>query len=393
MKNQDEKETKNKKILIVEDSEVQALGLKMAIVQHGYEVITASNGAEGITMARTHMPDLIITDIIMPVMDGYQMTREIKNDPALSAIPVILLTQLSEVEEVISGLDSGAENYVTKPYDEGYLLYKIDALINNPYPFRNNPDSKGTEFEHNGRHYSISSGRGQTIGFLLSTYENAILSNKKLIKTQEELQALNEQLEKKIAERTEALSAEVGERREAEEALRESEERFRAVVSAASDGIICMEPPGNIYMWNAKTEEIFGYTASDAIGKRLHDLIVPERYREAASEGMLSFFKTGAGNMVGKTIEITAIRKDGTEFPVELSVAAVSLHGAWNSIGIIRDITERKRLEDEARQNLEDVERMNRLMVGREIRMEELRQRVRELEDTVKTLRNSKGSK
>lgn len=393
MKTPEEKETKKTKILIVEDSEVQALSLKKIIIQHGYEVVVANNGAEGITMARAHRPDLIITDIIMPVLNGYHMTREIRDDPDLKSIPVILLTQLTEVDEIISGLDSGAENYVTKPYDEGYLLARIDALLENPCKFKNNPDGKVTEFEHNGKQYSIRAGRGQTIGFLLSTYENAIIKNKSLINAQEELETLNEGLEKKVAERTKALTAEVAERRQAEEALKESEERFRAIVSAASDAVICLEPPDNIYLWNAKAEEIFGYKASEAIGKRLHDLIVPERYRKAAMEGLASFFNTGAGSVVGRTREINAIRKDGTEFPVELSVAAVNLHGAWNSIGIIRDITERKKLEEETRQNLNDVERMNKLMVGRELRMEELRQRARELEDQIKTLKNGNGSK
>lgn len=391
MKTPEEKETKKIKILLVEDSEVQALSLKKILVRHGYEVIVANNGAEGITMARTHRPNLIITDILMPVMNGYDMTREIRDDPELKSIPVILLTQLTEVDEIISGLDSGAENYVTKPYDEGYLLARIDALLENPCKFKNNPNGKATEFEHNGKRYSIRAGRGQTIGFLLSTYENAIIKNKSLINAQEELETLNEGLEKKVAERTKALTAEVAERRQAEAALKESEERFRAIVSAASDAVICLEPPDNIYLWNSKAEEIFGYTAAEALGKRLHDLIVPERYRKAAREGMAAFFKTGGGNVIGKTREVNAIRKDGAEFPVELSVAAVNLHGEWNSIGIIRDITERKRLEEEARQNLNDVERMNKLMVGRELRMEELRQRARELEEKIKALNGAKN--
>lgn len=391
MKNPKGTETKKTKILIVEDSEVQALSLKKILARNGYEVLMAANGAEGITMAKAQRPDLIITDILMPVMNGYHMTRELRDDPELRFTPVILLTQLTEVDEIISGLDSGAENYVTKPYDEGYLLHKIAALIENPCQFRNNPDNKATEFEYDGKRYSIRSGRGQTIGFLLSTYENAINKNKSLINTQEELETLNEELEKKVAERTKSLTAEVAERRHAEESLRESEERFRAVIAAANDAIICIEPPDNISMWNNKAEEIFGYTAAEALGKRLHDLIVPERHRSAAKERLPLFFKTGEGNMIGKTREVNAIRKDGTEFTVELSVAAVKLNDAWNSIGTVRDITERKRLEDEARQNLNDVERMNKLMVGRELRMEELRQRARELEEKIKAMSGAKN--
>ncbi|MEK6759526.1 MAG: PAS domain S-box protein [Deltaproteobacteria bacterium] len=391
MKNPEGKETKKAKILIVEDSEVQALALRNILVKHGYSVMVARNGAEGVSMATAQRPDIIISDIMMPVMDGYNMTRELKKDPGLRFIPVVLLTQLAEIDEVIGGLDSGAEYYVTKPYDEGYLLRKISALLEDPCQFTNNPETRATEFDHEGRHYSIRSGRGQTIGFLLSTYENAVIGNKNLIKAQEELQILNDELEKKVTERTKTLTAEVAERRHAEESLRESEERIRAVITAANDAIICIEPPDNISMWNNKAEEIFGYTAAEAIGKKLHDLIVPEKHRSAAKERLPLFFKTGEGDIIGKTREVNALKKDGTELTVELSVAAVKLNGAWNSIGTVRDITERKRLENEAKQNLNDVERMNKLMVGRELRMEELRQRSRELEEKLKALNGTKN--
>lgn len=386
MQSRDEKGAENAKILIVEDSEVQAFALKKLLVKHGYEVIVAKNGAEGLGMARTHRPAVIISDIRMPMMDGYQMTKELKKDVALQSIPVLLLTQLVEVDEVINGLNCGAENYTTKPYDESYLLTRVESLLKNPCQFKNNPADKTTEFEHGGKRYFLRAGRGQTMSFLLSTYENAVLQNKSLIKAQEELQALNEQLEKKVSDRTKALSAEVAERRQAEKSLSESEERFRAIVESANDAVVCLEPPGNIYLWNSKAVAIFGYTTAEAIGKYLHEMIVPEKYRKAATEGLHSFIETGKGNIVGRTIEVIGLKKDGTEFPVELSVAAVNLHGTWNSIGIIRDITERKMLEEDMKENLDEMDRMNKLMVGREIKMEELRQEISALRAKIQNL-------
>lgn len=391
MQSHDEEEVINKRILIVEDSEIQALVLKKILVKHGYEVIEARNGAEGISMARTHRAALIVSDILMPVMDGYRMTRELKNDPALRDIPVILLTQLADIEEVISGLDCGAETYVIKPYDEGFLMSRVESVLKNTCRFKNNSEEKVTEFEYAGKNFSIRSGRGQTISFLLSTYENAIIKNKELVKAQEELQTLNEQLKKTVSERAGELSAEVIERKQAEKALRASEERFRVVIESASDAVICLEPPGRIYLWNGKAEEMFGYKASEAIGMLFHDIVIPERYREAAKKGLEVFFQSGAGRIIGKTIEMEALRKDGAEFTVELSVSAVNLHGVWNSIGIIRDVSERKRLEKELRENLEDVERMNKLMVGRELKMEELRERIKELEAKVKAQEDGKA--
>lgn len=107
--------------------------------------------------------------------------------------------------------------------------------------------------------------------------------------------------------------------KELEEKVVRGEVEFHSVVETASDAIICMKPPGEIYLWNKKAEEMFGYPTDDAIGKDMHGLIIPERYREKAREGMKVFFETGEGPVVGKTIEIESLRKDGTEFPVDLS--------------------------------------------------------------------------
>lgn len=115
-----------------------------------------------------------------------------------------------------------------------------------------------------------------------------------------------------------------------------------AVAESAGDAIICLNRTDNIYFWNKKAEEIFGYSAGEAIGKFLHQLIVPERFRSDAYKGLDYFSRSGIGSIVGKQLEITALRKDGTEFPVELSVSAIKVGDDWHAIGIIRDITERK---------------------------------------------------
>ncbi len=109
-------------ILVVEDSEIQAEMLRRALVNKKYSVVIANNGAEGLEIAKKEKPSLIIADILMPIMDGYKMCSEIKKVEELKNIPVILLTQLSESEDIITGLESGAENYITKPYNEDYLL-------------------------------------------------------------------------------------------------------------------------------------------------------------------------------------------------------------------------------------------------------------------------------
>lgn len=141
--------------------------------------------------------------------------------------------------------------------------------------------------------------------------------------------------------------------KELEEKVVRGKLEFHTVVETASDAIICMKPPGEVYLWNKKAEEMFGYSAEEVVGKHVHSLIVPEGVRERATAGLKTFFETGTGPVVGKSVECTGLRKDGTEFPVELSVSAMNIGGEWQATGIIRDITDRKRAEEALRESEE----------------------------------------
>src|SRR4029079_9898598 len=116
-------------ILIVEDSLTQKEELKHLLEQNGYSVSVASNGQEALDHLTHHRPALIISDIVMPLMDGFAMCEKAKADPELREIPVMLFTCLTEAEDVIKALHCGADNYVSKPYDEEYLLARIEDLI------------------------------------------------------------------------------------------------------------------------------------------------------------------------------------------------------------------------------------------------------------------------
>lgn len=145
------------------------------------------------------------------------------------------------------------------------------------------------------------------------------------------------------------VNQDITEQKRVEQALRESEERFRMLTSSAQDAIIIMDGEGRISFWNASAEKIFGYTAAEAMGKELHPLLVPAEYLGAYRKGMEAYRITGTGPAVGKTLELTAKNKDGTIFPIELSLSSVKLRGAWHAIGILRDITRRKEADEEVR--------------------------------------------
>lgn len=131
--------------------------------------------------------------------------------------------------------------------------------------------------------------------------------------------------------------------------LRESEETFRMVSSTAYEAIIMMENEGNISFWNKAAEKMFGYSEDEALGKNLHRLIVPKEFHETHDAAFPKFKKTGQGDAIDKILELKAIRKNGEVFPIELSLASSKIKNEWIAVGIIRDITERKALEDETR--------------------------------------------
>ena len=148
----------------------------------------------------------------------------------------------------------------------------------------------------------------------------------------------------KLRERLEQVSSNLNETQ-----LRASEGRLRAVLDAALDAVIAMDAGDVITYWNPRAETIFGWTREEALGKRLRDLIIPERYREAHTRGMAHFLATGEGPVLDRRIELHGLRRDGTEFPVELSITAVKEGGTYSFSAFLADITERKHAEAELR--------------------------------------------
>ncbi|MBF0336846.1 MAG: diguanylate cyclase [Nitrospirae bacterium] len=141
-----------------------------------------------------------------------------------------------------------------------------------------------------------------------------------------------------------------------EKNLTVSEKILKKLTFVAQDAVVMMDSEGLISFWNRAAENIFGYTSEEAINKPLHTLIVPRVYYDDFVRGFDKFQTTGIGSVVDKTHELVAIRRDGTEIHVEVSISAIELEGFWHSIGIIRDITSRKLLEQELyahRQHLE----------------------------------------
>jgi PAS domain S-box-containing protein len=130
------------------------------------------------------------------------------------------------------------------------------------------------------------------------------------------------------------------------EALRASEAHYRTIVEVALDCIITIDANGSVVEFNPAAEKTFGYQKRDVVGRELAELIVPPAYRDAHRRGLARYIATGERTLIGQRIEMTALRADGTEFPVEMAISAVPSGGPAVVTSVARDITERKRMED-----------------------------------------------
>jgi two-component system sensor histidine kinase/response regulator len=198
--NSQARQNHNTDILIAEDSPTQAEQLRYLLHENGYRVTVARNGKEALAAARQHTPSLVVSDIVMPEMDGYAFCREIKSEPALKNIPVILLTSLASPVDIIRGLECGADNFIPKPYDEDYLLSHVQNTLINFELRKSQKTQMGVEIVFANEKYFITSERQQILDLLLSTYETAVQKNQQLTESQSELKKLNEQLDQKIVE-------------------------------------------------------------------------------------------------------------------------------------------------------------------------------------------------
>jgi DNA-binding response OmpR family regulator len=181
-------------ILIVEDSKTQAEYLRAIIEEEGYPTVLAMNGCEALHQIAVDPPVMVLTDIVMPEMDGYELCSRIKQDKQSSAIPVILVTRLFNPEDVVRGLAAGADNFIIKPFKSADIRSCIRTTLSQRE--KPGPDESCTLLEVSFAQTShlISSSRLQILNILLSTYEAAVNTNSELQEAQEQLNASHEEL-------------------------------------------------------------------------------------------------------------------------------------------------------------------------------------------------------
>ncbi|PKL65181.1 MAG: hybrid sensor histidine kinase/response regulator [Methanomicrobiales archaeon HGW-Methanomicrobiales-3] len=187
-------------ILVVEDSRTQAEYLGHILKKGGFSYILAENGKAALAMAAQEKPAIVLSDILMPEMDGYELCRTIRQNPDLADIPVIMVTQLFDPADVLKGLEAGADNFIIKPFDQETVFLRISEALHGRSRGENGQAAPVMEVVFSGHRYAIHASKLQILTILLSTYDLAIRKNADLHEAQERLLTMNEQLQQMVEE-------------------------------------------------------------------------------------------------------------------------------------------------------------------------------------------------
>ena len=458
-------------ILIVDDLAANRSVLVTLLRYYGHRLLEAADGSGALAAVQADLPDLVITDVLMPVMDGYEFIKRLRLDPRTSGIPVVFYTaHYGEREARALALSSGVSAVLTKPAEPQEVLAIVDRLLAGESETGMPPHPSPLTMEFDRAHLrlltdklsekaddlrsanarlraliniglDLASERDSdrllqivsaaardlfgatyvTIGILDPddrTVKRIVTSGTDAADWIETGRAVPGILGTVVAERrtvrgdnpggdpaslqlpllhpevqaflaapiaspahvhgwlclvgnegrpfTEddeqlvmALAGQVGRiyeleheilvRQQAESAVRQSETRQAAILESVLDCIVTMDSHGIVIAFNAAAERTFGYTKDKAIGRALADLIIPPRLRNAHIAGLARYLATGAGPLLGRLVEITAVRSDGSEIPVELAITAIRSDNSPVFTGVLRDITARNQVEEELR--------------------------------------------
>jgi len=345
-------------ILVVDDNPTQAGMIRDILETENYKVFQAEDGNKALKMLKERRFSIILSDMEIPGMNGYEFCRKVKDDPATKDIPLILLTVFSDTGDIIAGLECGADNFIAKPFEPDFLRFWVKHHLVNRELRKTGGARAGLEFIFAGHKHFLASDRMQILDILLSTCELAVQKNRKLGKAQRERELLDNSTETKVAERTAELSREIKTRIRAEEDLRGAAQREDMVLRTLPVAFFYAKPEkdGLQIEWVSEgAEKMCGCKPGEFLDTR--DLwcsrIHPED-KERVMADMAGFAGTGTINTEYRW------RTAGGEYRWVLASATI-VDG--HALGLWLDISERKALELQFRQ-AQKMEAVGRLASG-----------------------------
>ena len=318
-----------KKALIVDDLQDNLYLIESLLKAYNFKTVAARNGAEALGLALADPPDIIIADILMPVMDGYTLCREWKKDENLRSIPFVFYTATyTHPKDEEFALSLGADKFIIKPQEPEAFIAMIENVL--------------AEYKGGNPPAINSSVLSETT--MLKEY------NETLIRKMEDRMLKSEEAEKKIRIYASQLEKEIEQRKLVEQALKESEILFRSVVKFAAEGFAITDESGKIIIWNNAIERITGLLARDIIGKfawELQILLTPERQRTAEvilniRKIISEFVSTGKSPFSGRMVERQYERSDGKMIYFEERVIPIETDKGFILVTTLNEITGRK---------------------------------------------------
>ncbi len=341
-------------ILVVEDSITQMENICFILKELGCKVFTATNGLEALRTLESTPVDLVISDIIMPEMDGYELCKTIRADNRFGGVPIILLTSRTKPEDLIAGLEAGASNFICKPFQNSYLEARVRNLLSNKSIYVDNQNTSKIDVVFAGQQFAITADRNQILDLLVSSYDSAVQHSQELALARDELSSINEELEERVAERTEELTDEIEERKKAELALQEQRDFAESLLETAQAIILVLDNKGRIVRFNPYLEELTGYTLEEVIGKDWIETFIPEREHETVR----ALLTRAIDNQPTRGNVNLITTKDGNEIYVEWYDKTLKEKDD-NVVGLLaigQNVSDRKLSEEIARIRLELLE-------------------------------------
>ncbi len=305
-------------ILVVEDSLTQSESLIHFFESEGYKTVLAKNGFAGYELAKKHLPDIILTDILMPIMDGFDMCAKIKADPATRAIPVIVLTTLTEPKDLVSALKAGVDGFHVKPFNGPQLLSLMGRILSGKAPA--SLPGERTEIFFGAEKISFDSGTQQMFNLLLSTYENAAGQKAVAERLNNELFSANRELESRVRERSQVLQ--------------EKQELLNSILEGTTDAIYVKDLQGRYLLFNAAAEAYAGKTAAEVLGQDDSFILPPNEAQAVMKNDKAAYRQT-------RTYEETVTTAGGkcTVFLVTKGPVRDAGGNVFGLFGVGKDVT------------------------------------------------------